>query len=215
MTRLLYGYDPLCGWCYGFSPVLRHLRRTRPDLPIVPVMGGLVTGARIGPYAEMEGYIRAASARMTQVTGMALSPAFFTRITGNPAVVASSIVPCAAVLQVRRHAPDRAADFAAAIQEAHFGAGEDLNDPAVHDRVASALGLRMTFALPEPRHLPPDLSAEFAATRALGIASYPTLMMETPGGRVTLPTVYDPAALDAGIDRALAGFDPARAARGG
>ncbi len=136
MTRLLYGYDPLCGWCYGFTPALRHLRQAFPDLEIRPVMGGLVTGARIGRYAAMEGYIRAASTRLKEITGMAVSPAFFERITGNPAIVASSVVPCAAVLQVRKAAPHRAAEFAAALQLAHFGAGEDLNDPGVHDRTA-------------------------------------------------------------------------------
>ncbi|MBC8067876.1 MAG: hypothetical protein IAG13_06030, partial [Deltaproteobacteria bacterium] len=139
MIRLLYGYDPLCGWCYGFVPALRRLREAKPDVAIVPVMGGLVTGARIGRYADMGGYIRGASARMTAVTGVALSPAFFARIIGNPDIVASSIVPCAAVLQVRDVAPERAAEYASAIQIAHFGEGEDLNDPATHARVAREL----------------------------------------------------------------------------
>jgi len=195
MIRLLYGYDPLCGWCYGFVPALRHLREQRPDVVIRPVMGGLVTGERIGRYADMGGYIRGASARMTAVTGMALSPAFFDRIIGNPDAVASSVVPCAAVLQVRAVAPERAADYASAIQIAHFGEGEDLNDPATHARVARGLGIDVRFDLPAQQVEPKALTEEFAATRALGISSYPTVILERSGRRTTLPTTYDPETL--------------------
>lgn len=195
MTRLLYGYDPLCGWCYGFVPALRHLRAHRPDVVVHPVMGGLVTGGRIGRYADMGDYIRGASARMTAVTGMALSDAFFDRIIGNPDVVSSSIVPCAAVLQVRAVAPERAAVYASAIQIAHFGQGEDLNDPATHTRIARGLGIDVVFDLPTPDVEPPELTEEFAETRALGITSYPTVILERAGRRVTLPTTYDPEEL--------------------
>lgn len=195
MIRLLYGYDPLCGWCYGFVPALRHLRAQRPDVMIHPVMGGLITGERIGRYADMGLYIRGASTRMTAVTGMALSPRFFDRIIGNPGVVASSIVPCAAVLQVRAVAPERAAEYASAIQIAHFGEGEDLNDPATHADVARGLGIDVTFDLPAPQVESPQVAEEFAATRALGISSYPTVILERAGQRVTLPTTYDPATL--------------------
>lgn len=87
----------------------------------------------------------------------------------------------------RGYAPDRAAEFAIAIQEAHFGAGEDLNHPVFYDRVARALGLELTFALPDPEHVPTILAAEFAVTQSMGVSSYPTLFIEADGRRITLP----------------------------
>lgn len=192
MTTLLYGFDPLCGWCYGFVPALRNLRAEMPDLVIRPVMGGLVTGSRIGRYADLADYIRAASARMTQVTGMVLSPAFHERILGSNDVVASSVIPCAAILHVRQTAPDRAADFATALIMAHFAEGEDLNDRAVLQRVARQVGLTVDFPHAKPHDVPPDLAGEFSAARAMGIDSYPTLIIASKGKETRLPTSYDP-----------------------
>lgn len=203
MTRLIYGYDPLCGWCYGFVSALRQLRESLPDLAVRPVMGGLVTGARIGRYAEMGDYIRNASARMTGVTGMALSPAFFDKIIGNPNIMASSLVPCAAVLQVRDAAPHRAAEFASAVQVAHFGAGCDLNDAVLYDRIAQDLGIVLNFDLPGPRTPTPALTAEFADAHALGITRYPTLIVEKAGRFTPLPTSYDPVAVVAAVSAAI------------
>ena len=71
-TELVYAFDPLCGWCYGFGGALRALRGARPDLRIALRMGGLVTGDRIGLYSAAAEYIRTASARLTAVTGAAL-----------------------------------------------------------------------------------------------------------------------------------------------
>ncbi len=191
--QLLYGYDPLCGWCYGFGPALRHLRSNLPDLQVHPVMGGLVTGARIGRYADMGGYIRKAAARMKGTTGVAPSSAFFDLIIRNPEIVASSLVPCAAVLQVRNMAPDRAADFASAVQAAHFADGDDLNNPRVYDRIAKQLGLTIAFDLKDCWTVTPALAAEFEATREIGIQSYPTLILEKAGRLVPVSTAYEPA----------------------
>ena len=43
--HFIYFVDPMCSWCYGFSPVVRSLRRRYRDvLAIRPVMGGLRPG---------------------------------------------------------------------------------------------------------------------------------------------------------------------------
>jgi putative protein-disulfide isomerase len=135
-ASLLYAFDPLCGWCYGFIPAMEALSRALPRLTIELGFGGLVTGARIRPYAESRGYIEGASERLFAVTKQKVRPAFFERVLGNSAVVASSIPPCAALLQVRAHAPDRVLELAHALQRAHFEHGEDLNDPALYTRGA-------------------------------------------------------------------------------
>lgn len=88
--RIIYGFDPLCGWCFGFTPALRKLTELRPDIPIDLCLGGLVTGERVRPYAEMSDYIRGASKRLASVTGQALGEAFFERLLSRLDVIASS-----------------------------------------------------------------------------------------------------------------------------
>jgi putative protein-disulfide isomerase len=44
-TRLVYFADPMCSWCYGFSPVITALAERFEDrLPLHMVMGGLRAG---------------------------------------------------------------------------------------------------------------------------------------------------------------------------
>ena len=197
--ELLYGMDPLCGWCFGIGPAIRRVMADHPGLRVTPVLAGLVTGARIGPYAEMEGYIRGASQRLRQVTGRAPAPAFFDLIR-RPGVRADSGPPAVAIGAVLAHHPAHAADFALRVTEAHFQDGADLNQPATHAAILGAMGLN----LPLPDLARADLAAAaWARGRALGLASFPSLWMQGAHGAVPLPLTYEPAALSALVGRAL------------
>ena len=198
---LIYGFDPLCGWCYGAVPALRALREAMPGLPVHLVMSGLVTGTRVGPYAEMEGYIRGASENLRKVTGRAPSDAFFELIR-TPGVTGDSAPPSVAIDAVKRDRPEAALPFAHAVIEAHFERGADLNDPA-------------TYAPLLAEHAPgvalPDLSdpalaeAAWAEGRAMGIRSFPTFALVRDGRAEVLPSLYDPDALIAAVrDKAAA-----------
>jgi putative protein-disulfide isomerase len=195
MARLIYGFDPLCGWCFGIVPAMQRLRAEHPELPIAPVFPGLVTGTRIGPYAEMEGYIRQAAVRLRAVTGRAPSEAFYALIR-TPGVRGDSGPPTAVLAAVGESHPDRLMDLAHAMTEAHFRHGADLNRPETHAALFAALGIdRAVPALDDAARI----AAAWAAGRAEGITSFPTLILETAAGRETLPPVYDPAALSAAV----------------
>jgi putative protein-disulfide isomerase len=197
-TRLIYAFDPLCGWCYGFAPALRALRQTVPALQIDLRMGGLVTGERIRPYIEAADYITMASTRLKAVTGVALGEAFKAKILTDPAIISSSVPPCDVVLQVRQSAPDRVYDVAEAIQIAHFRDGLDLNDPATYAGIMRELDIEIAVTLPAPKEVSATLAQEFAATRALGLTSYPSLLMGSGSDLRPVDLTYDPEVL---VDR--------------
>ncbi len=207
--HLIYGFDPLCGWCYGLIPAMRRLREARPDLPVDLVCGGLVTGERVGPYRAMAGYVREASARMTATTGQPLSEAFFALIEGPDSPEHSgSAVPTRPILAIRERGDDALA-YAHALQEAHFGDGLDLNAPDTHRAVAA----RLDIVAPPLEDLDsidehdPEIAAEFARARVLGIRSFPTLLAVIDGTPRPVPLDYAPDALVANVERAL-GLSP-------
>jgi putative protein-disulfide isomerase len=189
--RLIYAFDPLCGWCYGIVPAMRRIARDHPDLQVEMVMPGLVTGARVGPYAEMEAYIRGASGRLRAVTGRAPSAAFFDLIR-RPGVRGDSGPPTAVLAHVKAAAPARLLDVAHAVTEAHFDQGADLNVPATYRDIFATLGLDLEVPPLDDR---PKIEAAWAEGRATGITSFPTLILNG----VTLPALYDPAGLSARI----------------
>lgn len=202
-ARLIYGFDPLCGWCYGFAPALRRIRAEFPGLAIDLRMGGLITGNRIRPYAEGAAYITQASSRLRAVTGVAPGAAFFSGILANPRVTASSLPPCDVLLQLRQSDPEAVLDVAAALQQAHFGDGLDLNDPASYALVFQRLGREAAVHVPAPQELRPALAHEFQASRALGITSYPTLVVDRDGVLMVVELSYDPATAAARVGAML------------
>jgi putative protein-disulfide isomerase len=125
----------------------------------------------------MSDYIRGASNRLASVTGQALGDAFFERLLTRPDVIASSTPPSAAIMQVRSQYPDRALPIAHAVQTAHFGDGNDLNDPRTYAVILEDMGLDLTIDLPLPHRPSPALQQEYDQTRALGISSFPTMMI--------------------------------------
>ena len=199
-VRLTYGFDPLCGWCYGIVPAIRALMAAHPGLPVDLVMPGLVTGDRVGPYAAMEGYIRGASQRLRAVTGRAPAEAFFRLIT-TPGVTGDSAPPVLVLAAARAADPGAAVRLAHRVTEAHFEAGADLNDPATYPPLMAAEGL--AFPLPA-LHDRAAAAAVFAADRWHGITSFPTLIVRRGGRARVLPSVYDPAALAAALREAAA-----------
>ncbi|MBM2576159.1 hypothetical protein JQC91_07560 [Jannaschia sp. Os4] len=191
MRTLIYGYDPICGWCYGAAPAVR---RVAAEMPVELAMAGLVVGARVGPAAAMEGNVRQASERLRAVTGRAPSEAFYAWMRA-PGAVAASAPPAVAVDAVRRARPDAALAFAHAVTEAHYEQGMDPNDRDAYAALLAAHAPRID--LPD-LHDPALAEAAFADGRALGVQAFPTFLVRRDDGSVApVPTLYDGAALAA------------------
>lgn len=200
MAELIYGFDPLCGWCYGIVPAMRRVAQDHPDVPIRLVMAGLVSSERVGPYGEMEGYIRGASGRLRDVTGRGPSEAFF-RLIATPGVEGNSGPPCVAIAHAAGFAPDRAVNFAHRVIEAHFEDGADLNDPATYQPLLRELGVQAP--LPDI-HDPRLAEAVWEQGRRIGLRSFPTLAVLKGGQARVLPSEYDPDRLSEMVGRAAA-----------
>jgi putative protein-disulfide isomerase len=57
--RILYFADPMCSWCWGFSPVIAAIARLSGErAPIRLVVGGLRTGETRPLNARTKAYIR-------------------------------------------------------------------------------------------------------------------------------------------------------------
>lgn len=193
----IYGYDPICGWCYGAAPAVRAVAER---LPVKLVMAGLVTGDRVGPAADKEPYVRQAGARLQTVTGRAPSEAFFQWMR-SPDAIAASGPPAVAVAAVQQAAPHTAVDFAHALTEAHYAEGMDPNDATAYAPLLAKYA---------PGLVLPDLhdetlqDAAFAEGRSLGITAFPTFALDHGNRIEQLPSLYSPDALLAEIETRLA-----------
>ncbi|WP_415400897.1 DsbA family protein [Tateyamaria sp. SN3-11] len=194
-TKLIYGHDTLCGWCFGFTPTLDAFAAAHPDIEIDVIPGGLVRGERVGSYADMADYIAEAEVKMTGVTGRAIGQPFREMLQQEDAPLSISAPPSLAILQMKKLAPDRALEFAHILQDAHFLEGKDVNLAATYDDICAAHGFPAldTDAIAGATEDTPDVAASYAQSAELGIQAYPTILVLDENDRVLgqIDSIYE------------------------
>jgi putative protein-disulfide isomerase len=187
--KIIYHFDPLCGWCFAFQPTMRSVREAYPELPIALRYGGLVVGERVAPIANSRDYLINGLADVQQRAGVAAGPAFYEGLLAEGSYVSNSEPPCRAILVMQQLAPERAYDFAAALPDIFYVHGRPLDDPDVLAELAAAQGVDPAEFLRrwQSAEAREELQRAFAATRASGLTTYPTLLYQN-GGTLTLIT---------------------------
>ena len=195
-VNLIYAYDPLCGWCYGIIPALRHFVKNHPDVQVEVLPGGLFTGTPPRPYASLIPHIRNAEIHLEQVTGRKPSEVFHTFIGQKKTIDASSERPGHAVLQMNELSADHALEFAHRLQELHYEDGADLNEPEVYDHITEQLGLPKldTKKIVNATLKDPMIAKAYARCSSLQPQGYPTVFVTSLENKVlgSIPSTYDP-----------------------
>ncbi|MEH6377104.1 DsbA family protein [Streptomyces sp. KLMMK] len=199
--RLTYAFDAYCGWCYGFGPTIREFAEANAGrIELTVLSGGLFTGPRAQPVSAYP-YIPQADARIGELTGAVFGPGYAEAFADGTAVL-DSAAAATALAALREQAPERTLEFAGALQRAWYVDGRSLSDPETVRAVASGLGVDAgaavaAFADPATRRA---AEAEFREVRRLGVDSFPTLLLHTPGG---LRRLGGPTTSARGLTRAL------------
>ncbi|NJN17595.1 MAG: DsbA family protein [Oscillochloris sp.] len=185
--RLLYGFDPLCGWCFAFGPTIDAIRAEHADLAIELRYGGLVVGERVAPIAASRDYLRSGLAQVAQRAGVAAGDAFYNGLLSEGSYVSNSEPPCRAIWAAEQVAPDRALDFALALPQAFYQEGMPLDDERVLTTLAERHNIesQRLLALWRSGEARTNTQTAFIQTRAAGFTSYPTLAYQQ-GARTIL-----------------------------
>ncbi len=175
--RLVYVFDPLCGWCYGFSPVVRSLyEATRRRANWEVLAGGMVVGDRVGPIGRLSEFLKEALPRVEGTTGVRFGQAFTTEILERGTLVLSSLEPSRALQAVKTLANDRALAYAVGLQKALYEDGRDVTSLEVLGEVAEAVrvvGFEIEYMKTETYE---QTLAEFRLVADMGITGFPTLL---------------------------------------
>ena len=196
LPELLYLHDPLCGWCYGMSPVINRVQAEFAGRVDVSVLcGGMVVGARATPIAETWGYIKNALFDVEKATGVQFGPAF-KALAEEGRYVYDSEPPCRAIVAFRQftHDPARAVAFAHAVQTALFCDGHDLNDAATYSQLlapfkVAAADFQRLFTAPETARA---TQQGFAAVARIGVRGFPTSVLRLGEQGYVLARGYQP-----------------------
>jgi len=173
--HLIYFTDPMCSWCYGFSPVIEDIRRTfGPALPIRVVMGGLRPGTETPMTEEAKLEIADHWTHVHEATGLPFNGAGMSR----PGFVYDTDPAARAVVVARRDGEEMAAAFLVRAQRAFYAEGRDVTLPEVLGEIAEELGLDRepfleTLASEEAKA---ETWRDYAISQRAGVTGFPTLV---------------------------------------
>jgi len=178
---IIYVYDALCGWCYGMSPVMQQLYEThRQDYNFVVLSGGMIRGSNVRPISGMADYIRKASVRLEEITGVKQTKVYHEEILDKGTYITNSEPPAIALSILKEQFPEQQVPLAAAIQKLHFVEGKDLNEveayrPVVEQFGADAADFKKKFS---DTAYAEKAREEFSLVEKWGISGFPAVVCE-------------------------------------
>lgn len=188
---LIYCYDAYCGWCYGFSSVIRKVAEQFSDQVQVEVLsGGMIIEDRVQPIEAIASYIESAYPRVEELTGAKFGEEYLWHIR-NPQLsdwVMNSEKPAVALSILKTYFPDQQAKLASDIQFLMYGEGRDLCDDEAYRALVTAYGLdadQFIRQLHEAGFLE-QARYEFALCKQLQVTGFPALLLQENESRFHL-----------------------------
>lgn len=173
---LMYFADPMCSWCWGFTPVVERLRETfAARLRIALYMGGLRPGQREPLSADSRAEIFHHWHSVHELSGQPF------RFEGAlpEGFVYDTEAASRAVIAVAALAPTRTFDYFRAVQAAFYTEAQDVTEASTLRRLAADLGVGaqafdQSFSAEDTRL---RTRAHFERARQLGIRGFPSLVL--------------------------------------
>jgi putative protein-disulfide isomerase len=190
MPTVHYIYDALCGWCYGFSPVVRQLHDAwKGRIAFEVLSGGMIPPEHAQPVKAKAAYIATAYQTVEEYSGVKFGEAYLHHIfhPDESQWVEESLTPAIALCLLKAAQPFSLPDgiggsvyFASEIQRAHMVKGKDLSDPETYRPLAESVGcdwqdFSKKMASEEWQE---TAQYEFALVKQLGITGFPAVVVQ-------------------------------------
>lgn len=177
---LIYAYDPLCGWCFGFHPVMEKLaERFKDKLDIRVIPGGLAIGENAQSIREGYSYIIGALKQVEDTTGVEFGQNF-KLLAEEGSYIYDSMPSCKAQTVINNTAPELSLNFAGKLQHAIFVDGKNLNQPDTFVDLLKNSGVDTDKFIEqfESEDTHKQTMQQFEWCRTMGASGFPTLLLE-------------------------------------
>jgi putative protein-disulfide isomerase len=183
MPVIIYCYDAYCGWCYGFSPVIKKVAEQFADKVSFEVLsGGMIITDQPRPIGVMAGYIQKAYKVVEERTGIKFGEDFLWHINNPdksdwfPDSEKSAIALCI----FKEYWPDKQVEFAADLQYALNYEGRDLCDDEAYRHLLEKYDIPASafYAKLKDESYKEKAHYEFALCRQLQVTGFPTVLMQ-------------------------------------
>ena len=187
VSTLYYVHDPMCSWCWAFRPSLLQLREKLPgEVHWINVLGGLAPDTDQPMPAEMRQMVQGHWRNIQASVGTEFNFDFWDKCQPRR----DTYKACRAVISAANQGAEEA--MIEAIQRAYYLRAMNPSGPEALAGLADELGLdRVLFTRDfESAETEDELQRQFQLRRALGVRSFPSLVLELEKDRVLVSHDY-------------------------
>jgi len=178
ILTLYYVHDPMCSWCYAFSPVWNKIRDQLPaSIRVQYILGGLAPDSEQVMPPETRTYVQEQWRKVMQaVPGTQFNFDFWEKCQPRR----STYPACRAVLQARQQGSEYEIAMISAIQQAYYREARNPSDTDTLCALAQQIGLNGdVFACALNTDATKQvLLDEISFARSIGANSFPSLFLQ-------------------------------------
>lgn len=181
---LFYCYDAYCGWCYGFSPVIKKIAEAYKDQVDIEVLsGGMIINKTNQPIEVIAGAIQKAYLTVEETTGIRFGKDFLWHIF-HPDLsdwFPDSEKAAIALCIFKEYYPNRQVEFATDLEYALNFEGRDLTDDQAYNLLLEKYSIRPEafFSKLESEEYKEKAAYEFALCKQLQVTGFPCVFLQT------------------------------------
>ena len=183
--------DPMCSWCWGFSPVLTEMTSEYgTEVPVSVLVGGLRPLATEPMDETMKAEIRHHWEDVNKASGQPFDFSFFERNE----FVYDTEPACRAVVTVRTLKPEAVFSYHEMLHRAFYQENRDITDGGILEELAGNEGIdpnAFTKAF-SSRQMIYDTAADFYRSHAMGVRGFPTVLLRNDQSAAILTAGFQP-----------------------
>ena len=188
---LIYCYDAYCGWCYGFSTVIKKIYfEYRDSINFDVLSGGMIFDENPRHISAIASYVQTAYKQVEELTGIKFDEDYLWHMF-NPDEsdwFPESTTPAIALCIFKEYLPYRAVEVAADLQYALNYEGRDLTDKEAYRH------LLHKYNVPEDdfynklksEEYKEKAYYEFALVKQLNVTGFPSVLLQVSDSKFYL-----------------------------
>jgi putative protein-disulfide isomerase len=211
VPTIYYCYDAYCGWCYGFSPVIKRIWQEYKDKFAFDVLsGGMILNDEPQHFGPIAKYVQTAYKRVEELTGIKFGEDYLWHVF-NPDKTdwfPDSTKPAVALCIFKEYYPERAVEFASDLQYALNYEGRDLTDNEAYRHLLHQYNIPENdfYAKLKSEEYLDKAYYEFALVKQLQVTGFPSVLIQVSDSKFYLLSqgYTDYETLKARIEKVLA-----------
>ncbi|MEY3541520.1 MAG: hypothetical protein RLZZ204_332 [Bacteroidota bacterium] len=181
--KIIYCYDAYCGWCYGFSPVIKELwENHKHHFEFETISGGMIPVESTQHIGGIASYIKEAYKTVENMTGVTFGPDYLWHINhpDESDWFPNSEMAAIAMAIFREVYPDQTIAFASDLQYALHFEGRDLTDKEAYRHLVEKYHLNDEefFSKLSSSDYKEKAYYDFALVQQLRVNGFPTVFLQ-------------------------------------